>query len=160
MRTISAYQPSDLGIIAEFVSAIREYERAAVPELKPGHEIAQSYAEQLVRLTSERMGCIFLAKTKARPIGFICAWIDEDDDPLLREETRSHAYVSDLFVDEAWRRKGVASHLLGAAENEMRLRGCKRIRICSKAANTAAIGCYGRAGFQAYEVIFTKSLAE
>jgi ribosomal protein S18 acetylase RimI-like enzyme len=42
----------------------------------------------------------------------------------------------------------------------MRERGCRRIRVCSKAANVEALKCYEAAGYQPYEVIFSKALAD
>ena len=60
---------------------------------------------------------------------------------------------------EAWRRHGIASALLRAIEAAMRERGCRRLRICSKAGNEEALGCYAAYGFRPYEVILTKDIA-
>ena len=159
MLRIEPFQPADLPVVAAFVEAIQEHERLGVPELKPGSEIGLGYAEMLVRTVAARNGIIVLAKVGERAIGFACAWIDEDDDPLLREDARSHAFVSDIFVDAEWRRKGVGRLLLEAMESEMHERGCRRIRICAKAANLAALKCYEAAGYRPYEVTLCKSIA-
>jgi ribosomal protein S18 acetylase RimI-like enzyme len=74
------------------------------------------------------------------------------------EDARRHAYVSDIFVGEAWRRRGVGRTLLTAIEAEMRRRGCRRIRICSKAANLAAVSCHQSAGYRPYEIIYAKAI--
>jgi ribosomal protein S18 acetylase RimI-like enzyme len=100
-----------------------------------------------------------MARAGAETIGFVCAWIDHDDDPLLREDARQHAYISDIFVAESWRRNGVARALLQAVEDSMRDRGCERMRIRAKATNVVALTCYQAAGFNAYEVVFSKSIA-
>ena len=49
--------------------------------------------------------------------------------------------------------------LLNAAEQEMTARGCRRIRVCSKATNELAIGYYRAAEFQEREIVFSKDLA-
>jgi ribosomal protein S18 acetylase RimI-like enzyme len=158
MVRIASYRPKDFAAVVAFVGALQDYERAIVPALRPGHEIAQPYAEMLSSEAAARDGCILLAWAQTRPIGFVCAWCDEDDDMLLQDEFRRHAYISDIYVETEWRQRGVASKLLSSVEDEMRNRGCARIRICSKAANDAALGCYRRAGGGGYELILEKAL--
>jgi len=111
MIRIEAFQPSDLAAVVGFVEAIQEHEREQVPELKPGLEIGKQYAEMLIRAVAERNGCMIMARADAGAVGFVCAWIERDDDPLIRDDARLHAYVSDIFVDQNWRRQGIASLL-------------------------------------------------
>ena len=158
MITIDPYHPSDLAIVIRYVEAIQEFERVRVPELKSGREIGPDYASTLIRTVAERNGCILMARAEAATVGFGCAWIQNDDDMLLRDDARTHAYVSDIFVEDAWRRRGIALQILGALETEMRSRGCRRIRICSKTTNHVALECYNKAGYRPYETTFTKDL--
>ena len=158
MIRIEAFQPSDFRSVVAFVEAIQEHEREQVPDLRPGPEIGTQYAEMLMRTTVERNGCMVMARTGAGTVGFACAWIEKDDDPLLRDDARTHAYVSDLFVDQNWRRQGIASRLMDEIEATMQSRGCSRIRVCAKAANQLAIACYTVRGYQPYEIIFAKRL--
>lgn len=157
---IAPFQQTDFEVIRGFVESIQEYERAKVQELKSGAEIGAEYTEKLVDAISDqhRQGIILIAKMDNNAIGFACAWIDEDDDQLLRDDARRHAYVSDVFVADAWRRQGVARLLLQAIETEMRQRGCERIRICTKASNLSALKCYEATGYRPYEVILSKAL--
>jgi ribosomal protein S18 acetylase RimI-like enzyme len=158
MLTIDTFQPSDLATLIMFVEAIQEHERIDVPDLKSGSEIGSDYAQLLIRTATERNGCIRMARAETETVGVGCAWVEEDDDPLLRNDARTYAYVSDIFVKDAWRRRGVALQLLDALEMEMRSRGCRRIRICSKAANHFALECYKKAGYQPYKIVFAKRL--
>ena len=158
MIRIEPLQRADLSTLVGFVIGIQEFERAAVPELKPGAEVAPNYAAGLMRTVTARNGSILLAKDDDKPVGFVCAWIADDDDPLLREEVRRHAYVSDIFVAESHRRKGVARMLMEAIEAAMRQRGCQRIRVTSKAANRGALTFYNATSYKPYEILFTKSL--
>jgi ribosomal protein S18 acetylase RimI-like enzyme len=159
MLKIEPFEPADLHAIVAFVEAIQEHERVSILDLKPGADIGRSYAETLVRTVAEQSGLMVVAKADGHPVGFACAWIDEDDDPLVREEARRHAYVSDIFVDPGWRRRGLGRMLLDTIEDDMRRRGCQRIRICSKAANREAVSFYQRAGYDPYEITFSKQLA-
>jgi ribosomal protein S18 acetylase RimI-like enzyme len=158
MVRIYAFEPADFLAVVAFVEAIQEHERIHVPDLKSGAEIGESYANLLLRSVAERNGCMMLARAEVGAIGFACAWVEEDDDPLVCDSARIHAYISDIFVDCDWRRQGVASLLLEALETAMRERGCSRIRVCSKAANQLAIACYETRGYRPYEIIFSKQL--
>lgn len=160
MVQIVPYQPADRDTLIAFVEAIQEHERIDVPDLKPGPNISASYAELILLQVSVRDGCILLAQEEGRAIGFVCAWIDRDDDPLLEDGVREHAYISDVYVEDARRRMGIASALLTAIEVQMRGRGCEHMRICSKAANTVAIECYRKSGYIPYEIIFSKKLSD
>jgi ribosomal protein S18 acetylase RimI-like enzyme len=157
---IDSFQASDFEVIRGFIESIQEYERAQVPELKSGAEIGTDYTKMLIDAIADRhrQGLILIAKKDNNAVGFVCAWTDEDDDPLLRDDARRHAYVSDIFVDDACRRQGVAQLLLQAIETEMRQRGCERIRICTKATNLSALKCHEANGYRPYEIILSKPL--
>ena len=92
------------------------------------------------------------------PIGFACAWVDEDHDMLLDERFRRHARVSDVFVVAPWRRRGIGRLLLRAIEDDMRRRGCRQMRIMAKAGNLAAMKCYEAAGLRPYELTLWKAI--
>jgi GNAT superfamily N-acetyltransferase len=158
MITISPFHQSDLAIVIHYVEAIQEFERIHVPELKSGREIGRDYASMLIRRVAESNGSILMARAEIVTVGFGCAWVQSDDDMLLRDDARTHAYVSDIFVEDAWRRRGIALQILSALEMEMHSRGCRRIRICSKATNHVSLECYNKAGYRPYETTFTKDL--
>lgn len=158
MITLAPYEPRDLPVIEAFVAAIQEHERQLVPELRAGTEIAADYAAHIIAQAENRGGVLLLAKDGAEAIGFACAWMDADDDPLLAAAHRDHAYVSDLFVHVEWRGRGIAQRLLGEIEQVMRARGCRHLRITAKAGNTAALRCYEAAGLRPYEVDFWKEI--
>ena len=158
MLRIEPFRPADLPLVAAFVAAIQEQERSTVPELKPGAEIAAAYAETIVRNVRERNGVMLMARRETETLGFAAAWVETDPDPCLQNAERQHAYVSDIYVVEAARRRRVGHRLLAAVEAAMRERGCRRIRICAKATNVGAVACYQAADYRPYEVILSKPL--
>jgi ribosomal protein S18 acetylase RimI-like enzyme len=131
MLRIEPYQPADLPLVATFVAAIQEHERASVSGLKPGAEIAAAYAEMIERSVREKDGVMLMARSGAETVGFAAAWVETDPGPCLEEAERRHAYVSDIYVIEAARRQRVGQRLLAALEAAMRERGCRRLRICA-----------------------------
>ena len=156
--TIELFAPSDFVTLVEFVAAIQEHERAAVPELKTGPEIGADYARFLVETTAKQNGVLLFAKDNGEALGFISAWVAIDDDPLVQDQARDHAYVSDIFVVGSRRGQGVAQALLAAAEAALHAKGCRRMRVCSKASNLPAVKFYESCGFRPYEIIFSKEL--
>lgn len=142
-----------------FMDAIQEHERRMVPELKPGNEIGRFHTDRVLRKVALRHGVALMAKADGEAVGFASAWVDIDDDPLLKDEAQGQGYVSDIYVVPEWRRRGVARLLLGRLDEAMRERGCRRMAICSKAANFMAVQCYAAVGYRPYEVILWKPLA-
>ncbi len=157
---IEPYRISDRPTVKSFVEAIQAFEARSVTGLRAAHEIGEPYTRQILRMVETNRGTILLAREGSKSVGFVCAWINSDQDMLLSEKMREFAYVSDVFVRPAWRRKGVGRQLLKAVEAEMKDKGCARIRICSKAANSVALGAYAKAGYKPYEVTLTKRLSD
>ena len=147
-----------LTLVERFVGDIQTHERARVPELRPAAEIAADYARWLVAEVAARDGVLLLAWDGDVAVGLVAAWPSHDDDPLLAPAHRDHGYVSDLAVAATHRRRGIGRALLAAAEAAMRERGCRQMRVCSKASNVEALGTYAAAGFAPYEVILWKTL--
>jgi len=157
---LSLFQPEDLPAVTAFVEGIQEVELRLCPDIGPPGEIGGAQADFLLRTAAEQNGVVLLAKSGMETVGFVCAWIEHDEDLTLREEARTYGFISDVFVAAPWRRKGVATRLLAAIEEAMRKRGCHRFRIHVKAGNDAAARCYEAAGYGAYEVIFLKRPGE
>ena len=156
--TIEPFTPRDFASLVGFVAAIQEHERATVPNLKTGSEIGVDYARFLKETVAKQNGVLLFAKEKGEALGFICAWVEIDDDPLVQDQAREHAYVSDVFIVSARRRKGIARALVAAAEAALHAKGCRRMRICSKASNLPAVKLYESCGFRPYEIIFSREL--
>jgi ribosomal protein S18 acetylase RimI-like enzyme len=156
---IEPARDADRPTLVAFAEAIQDFERETNPNLHPGEVIARAYTAWMTGEVKANGGIILIARDDQTPAGFVCAWPAIDDDQLVKPEARAHAYVSDLYVAPQYRRQGLASSLLEAAEAEMAGRGCTRLRICAKASNQAALGCYAGFGFIPYEVILEKPIS-
>jgi ribosomal protein S18 acetylase RimI-like enzyme len=156
---IEPFQPADLPLVATFIAALQDHERANVPELKPGYEVAAAYVEAMVRRLRANDGVMLMAWRETETIGFVVGWVEVDRDLCLEEDARRYALVSDIYVIEAAHRQGVAHRLLAEFEIAMRKRGCVRLRLYAKASNAGAIACYEAAGYRSYEVILAKPIA-
>ncbi|MGE0722951.1 MAG: GNAT family N-acetyltransferase [Alphaproteobacteria bacterium] len=155
---IAPYGERDRSALVDFAAAVQDFERAFTPSLRPGADIGVAYIDYLLDRARQADGLVLVAREDARPVGFIAGWIEVDNDWLVEEAARRHGYVSDLFVVEDRRRRGIARALMEAVEAALREKGCRRLRICSKALNAGAIAAYRRAGYAPYEVILDKML--
>lgn len=156
---IRPYTDSDFPAVVAFVSMIQEHERErGGSNRRLGGKIAVPYAHHICGKAAMDGGVMLMACMSGAPVGFLSAWPDRDEDPLIEPETRAHGYVSDIFVLPNWRRTGVAIKMIAQTEQHFRTRGIARLRIGAVSANTAAAGFYQKSGFKPYEVIYEKSI--
>jgi ribosomal protein S18 acetylase RimI-like enzyme len=78
---------------------------------------------------------------------------EPDDDPA------DYAYISDLLVRAAYRRRGAGRALMDAAESYARECGVDVLRVQALAANTSATSFYAANGFGQFQIEFAKRLA-
>lgn len=71
-----------------------------------------------------RGGFVYLiAWWEGEPAGFVGVGLHDDASPDVVAESRGHAMVSDLFVEEPYRRRGIARALMVALEEVVRRAG-------------------------------------
>ena len=93
------------------------------------------------------------------------AWVSEEESQLapptaglsgfiiVRQMGRGRGHVITLDVREEKRRRGVGSRLLATAEDWLRKRGVRRVRLETAVTNEAALAFWQRAGFEATAVL-------
>jgi len=63
-------------------------------------------------------------------------------------------YVSELFVDDAWRGQGIGQRLIETVEREARERGCSRLMLCNgRSRDSYKRGFYQKLGWQERESV-------
>lgn len=70
----------------------------------------------------------------------------------------TYMVVEDMVVDEAHRRRGIASGLLAQLESVARERGCNQIILLTESVRSDAVALYGANGFEARWTGFKKKL--
>jgi ribosomal protein S18 acetylase RimI-like enzyme len=138
--------------------ALQEFERELDPAAPRGDAIADAYLDRMFGRCATWAGRVFVAEVDATVVGFACVWgrvpPQEPDEPQ-----RDYAYVSDLVVLPAWRRRGIGRALLQRAEEYARAAGMDAIGIGVMAANRAARQLYEAAGYRTTHLELRKSLA-
>jgi GNAT superfamily N-acetyltransferase len=134
-----------------------ELDIVGYPMLTPDR-LPQSYLENMLAPNPQRQGELLVCEAEGRVVGFLRGLAAGDDDCLVEADFNSFAIVSDLFVEPAFRSRGVAQALLGEFSARMQAKGFKWLRIWAKAKNSKAIGAYLRFGFEPYDAVFVKPL--
>jgi ribosomal protein S18 acetylase RimI-like enzyme len=147
----------DSTALRECFTELQNYERQLDPGKPEGSTIAEAYLNRMFARCREWEGRVFVAEVADQVVGFVCVWArvqpDEPDD-----NPAEYAFVSDLVVRTTYRRRGIGSQLLSAAEYYARARGARSLRIGVLGRNAAARRLYGAAGFEEYEVELAKQL--
>jgi GNAT superfamily N-acetyltransferase len=157
---IRSYRDDDLPAVCGMLDALQEYECTIEANRTHWGDGGQAYAEWMLQEAAQNSGAVLLAEADdGMPIGLLACWRAEDPtDITVVPAARVHLYVSDLFVAEPWRGKGLAGALLASAEAHARSLGIPQMTIGSLAMNASARRAYVKAGFADYEILLRKPL--
>jgi len=70
-------------------------------------------------------------------------WLDEE----ISKTGVKAGYTEEIFVDSAWRGRGIASSLIGHTLNFLKEHGLEKARLGVRAGNENALGLYRRSGY-------------
>jgi len=138
--------------------ALQEVEHGIDPAAPRGEAVADAYLDRMFARCATWSGHVFVAELDGGIIGFVCVWgrvpPQEPDEPQA-----DYAYVSDLVVLDAWRRRGIGRALLERAEAYARSLGMDAIGIGVMAGNQNARALYEARDYHEVHVELRKSLA-
>ncbi len=150
--------PEDRPALARMMQGLNQFEGAITGDRLTDAENAAKHVSYLEDVVMDDGGCVLVADLGGAAVGFLVAFIEEDDGHYLKLEARKHGYISDLFVEDAARGKGVARALIAKAENLFREMGIKKMQIGVLAANEGARTVYEKAGYQTRSVFLEKDI--
>jgi ribosomal protein S18 acetylase RimI-like enzyme len=157
--TVRAGGDSDWAALGRAVADIQDFEREIVGHpLKPGQEVWQEYLADLRERLGADDGVYLVAEAGREIVGVLAGYVHQAVDRLVDSAFDRSAYIADLFVRSAWRRRGVGAALVRAFEETMRAKGLCWMSVCVKSRNTIAHQAYRSYGFGDYESILTKRL--
>ena len=153
-------RPYDPGRDREALRALnvehQDFSRSLEPSWPEGKAIVDDYVAYLDHEVAARGGAVLMAEVDGRVAGFICVVSatrnDSPDDPAV------FAWVHDVFVRPEYRRRGVATALMTAAESFVRARGARELRLSVIDRNEGARALYRGLGFRDYVRVLTKPL--
>jgi ribosomal protein S18 acetylase RimI-like enzyme len=153
---IREYEPSrHRGQLRVCVVELQDFERGLEPTLPKGEAMADRYLAHVLDRCAGAAGRIFVAEEDGAVVGFVGVLARVVPEP---DEAQAYAYVSDLVVLPAYRRRGIGRALLERAEAYARGEGARVLRVGVLAKNEAAAGLYRSLGFGDYTIQLNKPL--
>ena len=153
-----AVLPADREQLLEFIMGTQRFESAFEPNRRLDRAVAAEYFVLLETDVRSKGGRILVAAEDGQPLGWGVVHAQEDDVYVIGEE-RTYAYISELYVVEAARGKGIGRALIAASEDWARARGLKVMQIGVLPGNHRAKSIYERAGYQTYALQLRKYLS-
>jgi GNAT superfamily N-acetyltransferase len=144
---------ADTDRLVEAVIDQQEYERKLHDSRLPGAEIAAAYLRNVGESAAQNDGAIWVAELDGVFAGYAACWVEHECNVAETADSNRFGYVADTYVIPKLRGRGVAAHLLQAAESHLRAAGVARIRIAALAGNASALRAYAKHGFATYEVV-------
>ena len=157
MLRIREYDPaSDFPALRACFAELQAFERVLDPARPAPEKIADAYLATMLARCQATRGRVFLAEIAGVTIGFVCVMAQVE--PELDESLEPYAYISDLVVADAHRRRGIGRRLIEHAEGFVRETGINRLKVGVLVRNAAAHRLYGHCGFEDYSVQLVKTL--
>src|SRR5262245_47184633 len=109
----------DAEAVRACVIELQEYERQYEPAMPEGRAMVDAYLALTMARSRQWKGRMFVAEIDGDVVGFACVWgrvksEEPDDNPA------DYAFISDLLVRAAYRRRGVGRSLMRALEEYAR----------------------------------------
>ena len=124
-----------------------------------GRRLCEIYFEEILTKSNQYDGALLVARMNGFPVGFICFWVENNSCINETQDSNTFGYISDVFVVEEYRGRGFAGRMFDEVQRRLRKNPLlKRLRICSLAANMLSVAAYEGSGFQAYEILYEKTL--
>ena len=138
-------EAADRPALDRFMAGLQEVEAAMEPDRSPPSEMPAHVGALLARIETQH-GFALIAEIGGAPAGMLIAHRDASFGTIVPEDRRACGLVSDLYVDPAHRRRGVAHALLEEAEARFVAQGLRRMTIAAVWENAAARALYARWG--------------
>jgi ribosomal protein S18 acetylase RimI-like enzyme len=117
------------------------------------------FTDKLIRDTKTKQGIIYVAEINEDIVGFIGGYIEKQtEDELMESKKAVLGVISEFFVIEKYRSKGVGQALIKEVEMFFKESGCTLIRLGVFAPNKLARDFYTKQGYQDWNINMTKEL--
>jgi ribosomal protein S18 acetylase RimI-like enzyme len=144
---------------------LQRYLEPAIVEYAQGHVKDGQWTEAEAVEKSRKEFRDLLPQGVATPNHYLFTLLNEAQQPVgmlwfARRESQGHpmAFVYDVRIDEAFRRRGYASQAFREMENKVRELGWNRISLHVFGNNHAAIDLYTKVGYEVTNVLMAKTL--
>ena len=117
------------------------------------------FTDKLIEECNKHKGKIFVAKENNHIIGFIGGHVSKQDEEELMEAKKAvPGVITEFFITQKLRNKGVGSTLFERMEKHLKNEGCTLIKFDVFAPNILARNFYKKHGYQDRSVIMSKDI--
>ena len=149
MSIRSVRLPDDKIAILSFIDGMQQFEHALEPDRRVDSAVAEEFFAEIFARLKARGGVALIWEEQGSPVGWATAHRDEND-VYVRPDERQFALISELFVLEKARGRGIGKALIAACEDWARAQGLNVVMINVLRDNRCAEKIYRAAGFETY----------
>ena len=157
--TIRHGTPADRGALERLVAALQDDGRRYDPALATGERVtAMGSVDAMMAYASQDRGLCLVAECAGAVVGYAGCSLVVDEDMWTDPAWSRSVHLQEMFVDPAFRRRGIARRLIGEVEAHARRLGVPRILVTANASNPESCGAYRASGFTDHKILFEKKL--
>lgn len=159
MKIRAARIDTDFEQIRRCIVELQDYERKIDPRMPTGESIADAYLEEMRGKCKEHDGQVFLSEIDGEIAGYVTI-LGKVSSGNLDDGNLEFSCIDDLIVREQFRRYGVGTKLVEAAELFAKSKNARWLRLSVLARNTSARKLYSSSGFSELYIDYEKSLSD
>lgn len=145
-------------IMSDMMLKLHEHEYVLFDKTASWSDIEKTYMRHVITMQEDAEGLCLVAYVDGAPAGFIFGYVEEPDDSRIEIHTGKELYVSDGYVYEQFRRKGIYKKLNEALERHYTDVGIKRIIRFTRVNNVRMREFMEKEGYAVTRLLFEKWL--
>lgn len=145
-------------VISKMMRKLHEHEYQLYDKTASWDDIEESYMRHVITMQEEAEGLCLVAYVNGEPAGFIFGYLEEQDDSNFEIYHGKQLYVSDGFIYESHRRKGLYGKLNASLEHHYAQLGVKRILRFARVNNVRMREFMEKEGYAVSRLLYEKWL--
>jgi ribosomal protein S18 acetylase RimI-like enzyme len=145
-------------LISRMMLKLHEHEFVLFDKTASWKDIEVSYMRHCITMQKECDGVCLVAYWNNTPAGFIFGYVEEQDDSRIEIHEGKELYISDGYVFEEFRRKGIYTSLNHAIEKHYIDKGIRRIIRFTRVNNTRMRELMEKEGYVVTRLLYEKWL--
>lgn len=145
-------------LVSRMMHKLHEHEYLLYDKTARWGDIEVSYMRHVIAMQQDCDGSCLVAYIDSQPVGFIFGYVEDQDDSRIEIHEGKELYVSDGYVYDEHRRKGVYSALNEMLEKHYIEKGIKRIIRFTRVNNTRMREFMEKQGYIVTRLLYEKWL--
>ena len=156
---VRAAVAADRPVLEHLVAALQDDGRRYDPALATGmHVIARGSVDAMADYAENEQGLCLVAVLDGTVVGYVGCCLVVDEDMWTDPDWSRSVHLQEMFVDPAFRRRGIGRRLIAEVEAHARRLGVPRVLVTANASNPESCGAYRASGFTDHKILCEKKL--